>query len=170
MFKKITIGLTLALFSLELNAMQDISSKLANIKKGKYPTQIPSINGFINYLKCDDITMNDKKNVLGCKRNNNLEYMIFSEKEEFLNTCRNNFNGKTKDTKDSLKGVKQITCTNGKTKEKVIAVSVKALDTKKSFYIVSFTSKSAMSDNESLLLYFMETVMNTDDKNLIVNF
>ena len=66
--------------------------------------------------------------------------------------------------------MEQIICTNQKTKEKVVAILTKSLDTKKNLYIVSFTSESAIAENEPLLLYFMETVLNTDDKDLIINF
>ncbi len=170
MFKKIAILLTFVLFCLELSANQDMMSKFTNIKKGKYPVQISSINSFINYLKCDDITMNDKRTTISCNRHNNLAYMIFSEKDDFINICTNNFNGKFKIGKSNLKWVEQIICTNQKTKEKVVAILTKSLDTKKNLYIVSFTSESAIAENEPLLLYFMETVLNTDDKDLIINF
>lgn len=165
---KILITVTILGFNLQAN--EDFFKKFNNIDKGKYPVQIDTLDGFVNYLKCDEIITNDNKNVIGCKKNSKLNYMIFKNKKEFDNICITNFNGNIENIKANNKWVDYSVCTNSITKEEVVATKVKVLENKKDIYIVSFSNRTAISENEPLLLYFMQTIVNTKDKKLITNF
>jgi len=141
--------------------------KLNNINKGKYIVQIDTLDKFLNFLKCDEILKNNNDSSIGCKKNSKLVYLIYHNKKDFENMCIS-LKGHLNDEKAPNKWIDYTSCTIDS--EVVLATKTRNLEMQKDIYIVSFSSFSAMSENEPLLKYFIQTVLNSSDDKLVINF
>ena len=148
------------------SGFSDLNTKFSNMEKGKYPVQIDTLNGFINFLKCDKVEDSKDFGFIGCAKNLNIYYLIFKDKKRFENFCTNVLKGNAKEQKSDNGWINYYVCTNSD----LIATKTRVLENKRDLYVVSFNNKTAMEQDEPLLLYFLNTIANKKDKELITNF